>query len=269
MLNGTALDYTFIVPVVVIFSQIHQKKVILRKFAGHFYLYYQQRSWVIRKIIAWSLKNADILCWETKHLVQFGEKFNRNNIWLPNVRFSPKLETKDLKTGYHKRFCFISHVSRQKGIPDLYEAGNLLPQDYIIDIYGPITDKLNIESFSSHCVFYRGILNNDQVISTLRQYDCLLLPTHWITEGYPGIIIEAFSVGVPVIANRIGGIPEIVDDGIDGILCETGNINEFCSAILSINEEKLSLFRLAALKKFGRFDADKVYKKIFDTINAL
>jgi glycosyltransferase involved in cell wall biosynthesis len=267
MLNGTALDYTFLIPIVVFLSHIYRKQVILRKFAGHFYIYFQERTWIFKKIISWSLKNAGLLCWETKQLVQFGEQFNKNNIWLPNVRFSPGIKIAPQEIKYHKRFCFISHVSKQKGILDLYDAGGLLPKGYTIDIYGPITDDhIDINSLSSSCVFYRGILDNTQVISTLRQYDCLLLPTHWITEGYPGIIIEAFSAGIPVIANRIGGISEIVEDGIDGILCETGNIKELCMAILSIDSEKLLSLKMAALKKFEQFDADKVYRKVFDAI---
>jgi glycosyltransferase involved in cell wall biosynthesis len=269
MLNGTANDYIFIVPIIVLWSKFFLKKIVLRKFAGNFDDVYLQKSWIIQRIIFYSLHNAALLLWETKHLVEFGKQFNNNNIWLPNIRFSQNIKTEAKVLEYRKRFCFISHVSEEKGVLDIYEIAKLLSGEYVLDIYGPIIKGFNLPASSSLVVTYKGTLDNTQVVTILQQYDCLLLPTHWQAEGYPGIIIEAFSVGIPVIASRIGGIPEIVENGIEGLLCEPGNIAELYAAITSINNDNLLLMKTAALKKFDQFDADKVYHHIFKAIETL
>jgi glycosyltransferase involved in cell wall biosynthesis len=265
IVNGTVLDYVFIVPIIVFWSRVFGKKIVLRKFAGHFALFFRNQNPILRRILVYSLKHASLLLWETKELVEFGGNFNTKSYWLPNVRFTPKACFVINKV-YRKRFCFISRVCKEKGILDLYEVANLLSKEYTIDIYGPLLNNFVLPDYSSPVIAYKGVLENNRVIEIVQQYDCLLLPTHWKAEGYPGIIIEAYSVGVPVIASRIGGIPEIVDNGIDGILFEANNIQALYKAMLSINDENLGEMKTNAFKKFEYFNADKAYQKIFDNI---
>ena len=61
-------------------------------------------------------------------------------------------------------------------------------------------------------VGYKGILTHEQVSAKLISYDALILPTFYEGEGYPGVILEAYSHGLPVIATRWRSIPEIVDE---------------------------------------------------------
>ncbi|HLK51612.1 MAG TPA: glycosyltransferase family 4 protein [Bryobacteraceae bacterium] len=60
----------------------------------------------------------------------------------------------------------------------------------------------------------------DDIYRVMQRLDLLLVPSVW-SEPNPRVILEAFAAGVPVIAFRRGGIPEIVEDGRTGILCDT------------------------------------------------
>ena len=107
----------------------------------------------------------------------------------------------------------MSHVSDEKGVGTLLEAFRLLPKDYQLDIYGAIKDKRyeNYDWEKRH-VSYKGEISSDEVLRKLNEYQLLVLPTSY-REGYPGIIIEALSLGVPVVSTIVGGIPEIIQDG--------------------------------------------------------
>jgi len=59
--------------------------------------------------------------------------------------------------------------------------------------------------------------------------DILVLPSLW--EGYGIVLLEAMSFGLPVIATRVGGIPEIVSDGRNGLLVEAGNVPDLARAM--------------------------------------
>jgi glycosyltransferase involved in cell wall biosynthesis len=52
-------------------------------------------------------------------------------------------------------------------------------------------------------------------------FDLLALPSY--TEGMPNVVLEAFAAGVPVVATSVGGVPEVVEDGVSGYLCPAGD----------------------------------------------
>ena len=68
----------------------------------------------------------------------------------------------------------------------------------------------------------------------LSAMDIFLLTSLW--EGLPRTIPQALSMGIPVIANRVGGIPEVIQEGMSGYLCHPGDINktaEVCIYLLN------------------------------------
>lgn len=67
--------------------------------------------------------------------------------------------------------------------------------------------------------------------------DILVHPTNR-KEPFGLVLIEAMSYGKPVIASRIGGIPEVIEDGVTGILCESEKEKEFADAIIKLIEDK-------------------------------
>ncbi|MCX6149938.1 MAG: glycosyltransferase [Ignavibacteriales bacterium] len=254
-LHGTATSYIFVAPFAIILAKLFHKTLSLRKFAGNFNQFYEISSPIRKKLIEWILRSADYSFFETKYLVEYFKKWNENTYWFPNVRKRSFLPS--LPRTYNKKFVFISHVSKGKGIDQILEASQKLDKSYTIDIYGPIMqNEYTNESFKNFNVTYKGALEHTKVIQTLNNYDVLLLPSYRAEEGYPGIIIEAYSLGIPIISTTLKPIKEICTDGIEGILVEPKNVLQMVDAIQYFNNNNYKMFSENAYEKFEDFRSD-------------
>ena len=166
---------------------------------------------------------------------------------------------------YKKRFIYIGHVNTNKGINLLLELFPGLPEDYSISIYGPLSDEFKEKDFAVSQIRYNGVIAPDKVTDVLAEHDVLILPTQHSSEGYPGVIIEAYSVGLPVIASHIGGIPEIVNDKT-GILFEPGNVEQLKQAVLSFDDANYINYQESAKNQFSEFDSSKVTQQFISAI---
>ena len=81
--------------------------------------------------------------------------------------------------------------------------------------------RLKAHGFKDYVQFW-GKIDNSQIEKVYRETDVLILPSVW-PENQPVSITEAMAARIPVIASRIGGIPELVDDEKTGYLFEPGN----------------------------------------------
>lgn len=94
----------------------------------------------------------------------------------------------------------------------------------------------------------------DDVIHIMNRLNILCLTSD--SEGQPNVLLEAMSCGVPVIATRVGGIPEIIEDGVTGLLVEAGNVTELEQALRKL----LSNYHFAsALGRAGRLKVEEVH----------
>ncbi|TKS56983.1 glycosyltransferase [Mesohalobacter halotolerans] len=264
MLNATLRPAFFLSPLLLIFSRVFKKKIVFRKFGGNFHLLYQNSPNWKKKIVKYGILNADLIFFETIEMVTFFKKLvvDKNKVhWFPNVR--KKTEVSKQSNNYQRRFVFISHVKRTKGIFEIRDAAKRLSDEYTIDVYGPITDKIITKDVFSNCIVkYKGTLQPQEVILTLAQYDILLLPTYHPGEGYPGIIIEALSLGIPVISTNWNAIPEIIENGREGLLIEPQNSPELYKAITSITNKNYFEFSKNAFVQFGNFEEKTVYENV-------
>ena len=79
-------------------------------------------------------------------------------------------------------------------------------------------------------VEFMGGFTSEQTEDVYEQIDVLVVPSLWL-ENSPLVIQEAFMKGVPVVGSRIGGIPELVTDGVNGYLFECGSAEELSGAL--------------------------------------
>lgn len=256
-------DYLIFAPIIIILSKIFNKKCNLRKFGGEAFDQYSQAKGIKKKILYFIFKNIDYLFMEMKYLVKNFKPINQNTFWFPNVRNKPTIEKKI--SHFKKRFVFISHVIKEKGIDEIIEARKYLSDEYIIDIYGPIHDsKYTDKLFTENKIIYKGALKSNEVILTLSKYDVLLLPSY--KEGYPGIVLESYSVGLPIISTNLQGLKEITEQNKTGILIEPKNTNELVNAIKYFNEDNYLEFSKNAKEKFKEFNSEIQTKNFLNTI---
>lgn len=237
-------------------SFLFGKKFGFRGFGGRFPVYWEQQSEWKRRILKHTVLAADQLFFETKESVAFAQTLTDASVhWFPNSRALSKLP--EPKTGRVNKFVFISHVKPSKGVRVLLEAAKDL-NGIEIDVYGPLQDGITEDEFEDSLVNYRGVLTSDQVQETLTLYDVLLLPTFYAGEGYPGIVLEAYAEGMPVITTNWRCIPEIADD-TSAILIEPENAQELRDAILRISADEAlaDTLRTGASEKAKLFSNDK------------
>lgn len=260
-LHGTAKDYILLAPIIVLFSKLFGKDVSLRKFAGNFDEIYEKSNMLTRFLIRYILRYSDTNFFETKYLMDYFKKYNQHTYYLPNTRPRPSVN----KSGkiFAKRFVYMGHIRKEKGIVELLEASNLLDEAYVIDMYGSLFQHMQNMGFEKYRANYKGPLKPDEVISKMSEYDVLLLPSY--REGYPGVIIEALSLGMPVVATNLKGIKEMVDDK-SSILIDPGNIEQLKEAIESFDEINYTERSAAALKQFENFDSKTQFELFFKII---
>ena len=183
--------------------------------------------------------------------------------------FTDKMPFKDINN-----YNFIKHVNiltvarlvPEKGLSYLISAMNILKHDGI-DIKlrligeGPERGML-MEMIHSlgldDIVSLPGACEHDVVIDNLLEADCFILPS--LSEGIPIVLMEALATGVPSIATNINGIPELIIDGITGLLCEPGNSREIANAVKKLRMDRCLRDRLV---RKGR---DKVVKEFDRTM---
>ncbi len=251
-IHGTANDYLMIAPGIVFISKLFGKKISLRKFAGNFDVLYDNFSNIQKKIVDYVLSKSDFNFFETKYLIKKFKSQNEQTFWFPNVRKKPGFKREG---NYQKKFIFIGQVKEEKGVKEILEVSNLLDDTYTFDIYGNKFENMNSIDFNQYKANYKGSIPPENVLKILFQYDVLLLPTYWKGEGYPGVIIEAFSLGVPVIATKLKGIMEMIEDKKNGLLIDVKSIKQFEKAIMGIKEEQYSDLSRNALKSFSDYDS--------------
>lgn len=219
-------------PVVSVICYICRRPWIFRGFGGFYPNWYQSAPVPIRWIFRHTVLGADIILFETRRSVEFFSSISSRPVrWYANSRALSSAPTvvNSCSDRGARDFVFLGHVSEIKGVHDLIHAARKL-KGVTIDVYGPLTDRMTEAEFTGSGVTYKGVIPPEAVPDMLRAYDVLVLPSRYWAEGYPGVILEAFSAGMPVIASSIGAIPEIVDER-NGILFEPGQVNQLINAI--------------------------------------
>jgi glycosyltransferase involved in cell wall biosynthesis len=93
-------------------------------------------------------------------------------------------------------------------------------------------------------VRFLGALPRDEVLRVFRAADAALLTSAW--ENLPHSVLEALAVGTPVVATAVGGVPEVVRDGENGLLVAPGDVDGLADAIRRVSGDERLRARLAA-----------------------
>jgi len=190
--------------------------------------------------------------------------------------FSPKTSEKYKRGSEYTDSDFIvtylGRLSQEKG-PDLFVdiANEVLKFDPLIKFVlagpGSMFDECYMKIKRLHLEASIKMPGKVNGVEYLSYTDLIVVPSR--LDGRPLSIMESLSMGVPVIASRIGGIPEMVIDKKTGILCEKQNVKEFVDAILKLKKNRALLMNMSknarefALKNFSNKVAEEKYKKIF------
>ncbi len=106
-----------------------------------------------------------------------------------------------------------------------------------------------------------GWLSPSEIEAFYQSADIVVVPSRW--EGFGLIAVEAMRAGLPVIASRVGGLPEIVEDGVTGLLIPPEDTAALVNALRDLSYERLSAMGRAGRERFQRhFTLDRVHRQI-------
>ena len=153
--------------------------------------------------------------------------------YLPNFvedewRDRPAAEA-EAGNGGRPRAVYAGRLSVDKGTIDLLSAARRLPQvDFVL--IGEVTKEVRkaVEAAPAN-VTATGHLARDEVLERFLESDLLVFPSH--REGSPMTVLEAMAAGLPVVSTRVGGLPELIDDGRGGYLVSPAAVEELTEAI--------------------------------------
>lgn len=124
---------------------------------------------------------------------------------------------------------FIGRLIQEKGVETLLKANENSSAGWrlVVAGTGPLSDVLKAQYSPSKFV---GYLAGDALKEMIDRAAVVVVPSEWY-ENCPMSVLEAMAYGKPVVGSRIGGIPELVEDGKSGLLFDAGNVSELTAAL--------------------------------------
>ena len=176
---------------------------------------------------------------------QHWEKFEVIRLGVDPVLFAPSSEVEKKADGFIEVVCVGRLVSAKgqfvlvRAIVDLLEQGYMLRLKFV----GDGEDRQQLESYVddralSAVVEFKGALNHEETRRILESADLFVLAS--FAEGLPVALMEAMAMEIPCISTYIAGIPELIRDGIDGLLVPASSQEELvCAMKLLIDNPQL------------------------------
>lgn len=184
---------------------------------------------------------------------------------MPSARFEDR----------EARLLLLGRLHRQKGIDIALKALESLKQeDWTLDIVGSgeeegkIKELIKNYDLDGKVKLYPATADVPEV---LKNHDIMLVPSRW--EGLGIVIMEAMTAGRVVIGSRVGGIPELIEDGKTGFLVEPENSDELAKQILYCLNNRESCREVAenarkyAMDNFGVGGMVEAYLGIYGRLN--
>lgn len=169
----------------------------------------------------------------------FSEPAHWNKLHIVHCGIEPERYAGE-RTRKGNRLLFVGRLASVKGVPVLIEAmaaARAINPELSLTLIGDGPERGDIEAMVrdyglSDVVTFAGYQSQAEVAEALKTHDALILPS--FAEGVPVSLMEAMAAALPVVATRVGGVSELVEDGISGRLVAPGNAQELGAALLDV-----------------------------------
>ena len=158
-------------------------------------------------------------------------------------------------------YCFIGRLSFEKGIETLIEAARTLPYHLKIIGGGPLADILKEKAKGANIEF-TGYKEWPEIKEIVGKARFSVVPSEWY-ENNPLSVIEAQCLGTPVLGANIGGIPELIKEGVNGMCFESRNIMDLKNKIEKMFILNVDYKQLAKSSQI-RYSSEKHYTELLE-----
>lgn len=174
------------------------------------------------------------------------------------------IDTGKFRKDSHDRedyYCYVGRLSHEKGVGTLVEAAARLPYRLKVIGGGPLLEQLKTKNGQlSGNVEFLGFRQWDGIKEIVGRARFTVIPSEWY-ENNPLSVIEAQCLGTPVLGARIGGIPELIDEDVNGMTFESGNTDDLTERIKAMFSAKFD-YKAIANAAMERYNAESYYNEI-------
>lgn len=245
--------------------------VLLHLHSGQFAAFYEQdcgplRRRLIRFILECSARVIALSpSWRARTL---GIAPRAQVLCLPNPAMAGGGQPRVLR---RRVALFLGSISRDKGVFDLIAAWQpvleIFPDARLVIAGEGAAMAAARERVAAlglaHAITLPGWVSGDAKHEWMAQADICVLPSYF--EGMPMSLLEALAAGMPCVASAVGGIPELLRDGVEGRLVRPGDIKGLAQALVDVfsDEARYAAMSRAALARFAdEFSADVVMPRL-------
>jgi glycosyltransferase involved in cell wall biosynthesis len=262
--------------VFILLAYVAHRPVIFHLHGGNFDSFYESMGGLRKRLIRFVIDRAS-------HIIVLSSQWKS---WMAGVSCNKQLSCLYnpvaiplVSSAAREPFCllFLGRMSRDKGIYDLLEVVAVLSRRYPqlrlfcggdgeAEQVSAVAQRLGI----SGVVQVLGWVVGDAKDKFLATAGILVLPSYF--EGLPMSVLEAMAAGIPVVTTRVGGIPDAVDDGVDGFMVEPGDriaLETALEKLLADRQLQAKMGDSARQKVLEKFSADVVMPQLERIYGAL
>ena len=163
---------------------------------------------------------------------------------------------------------FVGRLTREKGVLTLLHAWQELHERIPLRIVGagPLAGEVQRAAQENVLLSYLGPTSHDKVLGLMHGASCLVFPSEWY-EGLPMTIVEAFAVGLPVVAAARGAAGEVVVDGRTGFHFRSGDSRDLADAVSRLvrnNVRRGSMQAICRREYLEKYSAEGAYLRLME-----
>jgi glycosyltransferase involved in cell wall biosynthesis len=217
-------------------AAFRRKPMVMNYHGGHAEAFFS-KSW---STVGPSVRKCNVVIVPSPYLQRIFNKFNVATTVVPNALDHHKFYAKEPQRTLPSNKTFPFKLIVTRNLESIYDIATaikgfaLLKQQYpniTLEIAGSGPEEAALKSLCTELVVteavtFLGRLNSDQMSQLYRSADLVLNPSR--VDNSPISIVEALASGTPVISTDVGGIPDLVIDGVEAILIPAGEPEIFC-----------------------------------------
>ena len=196
------------------------------------------------------------------------KQIKRENVYVkPNFVESPN--ENEINESRKNQIVYAGRLDKLKGVDFMLQAWSEMKESdlkLIICGIGPLEEwcKEYITSHQINNVEMKGFVSNKEVKRLLSESKAMILPTQWY-EGFPMTILEAFSVGTPVLGSAIGNVGDLIKEHVNGSCFSPVDKNELLHAVNHLDVSYKNVFEY--YQKY--YSAESNYEALLDIYNKI
>jgi glycosyltransferase involved in cell wall biosynthesis len=232
----------------VLLKKIYKKPLVLTERGSSLNAAMEYRF--TRMVLKWILENCDYITANSFNQISRIKSlgFEGNVCAVPNGIDTDKFRPEDKNKARNRLglpkdkriILFVGWLVKGKGVDYLLESVKKIKvhfPDMLVVIVGGGLEFKNYKRYVSEnglerSVVFTGPKMSDEIPKFMNAADIFVLPS--LSEGRPNVVAEAMACGLPVIATAVNGTPELIEDGIDGILIEPESPKDIEDAVLRL-----------------------------------